>query len=170
MARDRIKAKGRRDGGAFVALPCDVLTHSNFSRLSAKGTKLFTDLCAQLNMKRGGPNNNGDLTIAWSIMSKRAWSSKQTLYSARDELLHYDWIILTRQGGRHVPSLYALTFFAINECGGKLEIGETVTALGTWKTEKPTWVPPRKSKTVPRRSYHIGPPAVPIANEDGLNQ
>ncbi len=165
MALDRIKAKGRRDGGAFVALPCHVLSHSNFSRLTAKGVKLLIDLCAQLNMKKGGPINNGDLTIAWSIMLERAWKSKQTLHNAKEELLYYEWIMLTRQGGRHVPSLYALTFYAINECGGKLEARETVAAPGTWKTEKPIWVSPHKLKTVPRQSYHIDPTIVPIGTK-----
>lgn len=133
MTITRQKAKGRRERGAFVALPCTVLSHPNFSRMTAKGHKLFNDLLAQLRMKVGGPSNNGDLTIAWSIMEKREWSSKSTLYEAREELQYYDWILMTRQGGKHTASLYGFTFFAINECGGKLDIRETVTALGTGK-------------------------------------
>ena len=162
MARKGINAKGRREGGAFVAFPCAVLDSPNFSRLTPKGTKLLIDLCAQLRMKRGGPVNNGDLTIAWAIVKERGWFSKQSLYEAKDELTYYGLIELTRQGGKHVASLYAVTFFAINECGGKLDVRETVTASGLWKAEKPLWKSKRILETVARQSYQCAPPIVPI--------
>ncbi|MCU7862420.1 MAG: hypothetical protein KZQ92_00400 [Candidatus Thiodiazotropha sp. (ex Lucinoma borealis)] len=144
------KAKGRRDGGVFVALPCSIMDHPNFIRLTPKGIKLMIDLCSQLRMKKGGPVNNGDLTMAWTIMEKRRWTSKATLYEARDELIYYGWIVQTRQGGSHRPSLYALTFFAINECGGKLDVSETITPPGSWRSEKEHWTPKRKLKKAVR--------------------
>ncbi|MET0063220.1 MAG: hypothetical protein ABW176_13090 [Candidatus Thiodiazotropha endolucinida] len=152
------KAKGRREGGVFVALPCQILDHPNFIRLTPKGVKLLMDLCSQLRMKKGGPVNNGDLTTAMTIMEKRGWTSKASLYEAIDELLHYEWIVLTRQGCSHRPSLYALTFFAINECKGKLELSETVTPPGTWNSDKELWRPKRKLKR-----------AVQILNRSGSN-
>ena len=128
----RHKAKGRRDSGTFVALPCDVLNGENFCRLSPKANKLLLDLCSQLRMKSGGAVNNGDLSIAIKLMQGRGWTSKQQLAEACDELEHYGFIVLTRQGGRHQPSLYAITWWAINECNGKLVLGFTLTAPGGW--------------------------------------
>ncbi len=56
MGRKGINAKGRREGGAFVAMPCAVLDHPNFIRLTPKGVKLLMELCSQLRMKQGGAN------------------------------------------------------------------------------------------------------------------
>ena len=143
MARDRIKAKGRRDLGSFFALPHAVLEHENYTRSSPKAVKLLIDLGAQY---KG--NNNGDLCAAWSLMTERGWKSKESLQLARDELLHYGLIMLTRQG--HLPkvaSLYALTFQAIDECNGKPDVAATRLAPGTWKEAKPDWKrPPRNAK------------------------
>jgi hypothetical protein len=54
-------------------------------------------------------------------MHKRGWKSKDTLDRAKKELLEKRWAIVTRQGGRKIPSLYALTFWGVDECGGKLD-------------------------------------------------
>lgn len=128
MSRKREQAKGRRESGSFVALPHAVIGGAEWARLSPAGVKLLLDLYGQY---RG--QNNGDLTLAWSIMKPRGWKSKQTLHRAKDELLAAGWIICTRQGGRHTAGLYAVTWQAIDGCGGKLDIGETRTAPGTWK-------------------------------------
>lgn len=126
--RDRIKIKGRRESGSFVAIPHDCLNHPNFTALSPKAVKLLFDMAAQY---RG--NNNGDLCVTWSLMKKRGWGSEDTLNKARKELLHYGWIALCRQGGRNQASLYCLTWKSIDECKGKLDVQPTVTALGYWK-------------------------------------
>lgn len=128
MARTWLKTKGRRESGSFVALPHAVIGSDEWAALSAQAVKLLLDLYSQYKGK-----NNGDLTLAWSIMKPRGWKSKETLYRARDELMEAGWIICARQGGRHIPSLYAVTWQAIDECGGKLDIDETRTAPGTWK-------------------------------------
>lgn len=138
------QAKNRREGGAFIALPANVLNHKNFYLLSPSGCKLFFDLLSQLRFKSGGVVNNGDLCVAWSIMEKRDWRSRETLGNAKKELLHYGWIIQTRQGGRKAPNLYAVTFFAINECGGKLDVSETIKPLGDWKKEVDKWIKPKR--------------------------
>jgi len=84
--------------------------------------------------------NNGDFCCTWSIMKKRRWRSQATLNKAKKELIYYGWIICSRHGGKNRCSLYAVTFKAIDECKGKLEIPETVTAPGTWKNHKKnTW-------------------------------
>jgi hypothetical protein len=86
------------------------------------------DLTVQYNGK-----NNGDLCAAWRLMRMKGWRSKGTLSRAVKGLQESGFILLTRQGGRHKAALYAVTFRAIDECGGKLEVQPTVTALNTWK-------------------------------------
>ena len=54
-------------------------------------------------------------------MRGRGWRSRDTLAKALRELLSGVWIVLTRQGGIHAPSLYAVTIFAL-DWSPKLEI------------------------------------------------
>jgi len=147
MSRSPINAKGRRESGAFVALPFGVICSDNFKKLTAKGNKLFVDLCSQLRMKQGGAINNGDLCITPKVMRARGWTSRETLYYARDELLHYGFIQVTRPGGFYnLPNLYALSFLAINECNGKLDVAETNIPSNTWKESKSKWKRPKRNK------------------------
>lgn len=146
MARkNRYKdAADKREGGGFVALPHAVIRSHSYSLLSAHAIKLLFDQLAQYN---GG--NNGDLSTAWTLMKPRGWKSKETLSKAIKELIEAGWLELTRQGGRHKPSLYAVTFYAIDECKGKLDVQPTRTPRGTWKQNEP--LPPLpKLKVVPR--------------------
>ena len=128
MVRDRRKAKGRGDRGSFVALPHALLESESYSRLSSSAVKLMLDLYCQYKGQ-----NNGDFSMVWSIMRKRGWRSKETLYRARDILLENGIIVQTRQGGKHQCSLYAVTWQPINDCGGKLEHPSSQVALGYWK-------------------------------------
>jgi hypothetical protein len=121
------QAKEKRGGGMYVPLPFDVLRSPALPALSAHAVKLLLDLLAQYNLR-----NNGDLTAAWTVMSKRGWKSRDTLFKAVTELESHGWIIKTRQGGRKRCNLYAVTFFAIDECGGKLDMAATTTPPGTW--------------------------------------
>lgn len=161
MAFKRQRIKGRREGGPFFPFPASVLAHRNFQALSGRACKLVFDLAAQVRFGKDGPTNNGDLTIAWSVMQQRGWRSKETLRNAVLELEHYRLIKLTRQGGRHKCSLYAFTWFGINECGGKLEVPATVVPGNEWKTPQEAWKPTKraaaKPKAVPRFSSSGAP-------------
>ncbi|MDZ7662519.1 hypothetical protein [Thiohalophilus sp.] len=122
------KSKGRQNGGSFARLPHAIMEHWNFINLSYRAKALLLDLLFQY---RG--SNNGDLTAAMKIMQKRGWTSKDQLQKAKIELMQKGWIVEARKGGRNIPTLYALTFFAIDECGGKLDRRATTTSLGYWK-------------------------------------
>lgn len=161
MARDkRMRTKGRRDGGSFAALPHVVLHSENFRTLSARAVKLLIDLLSQY---RG--NNNGDLCCAFRLMAKRGWRSKDQLHKARGELLERGWIILTRQGGLHMgPNLYALTFQALDYCGGKLEVPQTRTAPGDWKHWRPDG-----NKTAARAAGQADPQGGPESDRPRLS-
>ena len=126
------EAKQKRGGGAFVPLPFAVLRSQAFARLSPYGMKLLCDLLSQYSL-----SNNGDLCAAWTLMRPRGWKSKETLSKAIKELLESEWIEVTRQGGRHKASLYAVTFFAIDECGGKLDVKASRSPAGLWGKHEP---------------------------------
>jgi len=128
----RLRNKGRKETGTFVMLRHDVLNSSAYVRLSAHAIKLLIDIAAQYRGK-----NNGDLATTWSMMKLRGWRSRDTLGKALRELLDAGFIEQTRQGGMHKPSLYALTWFSIDECGGKLDVPATTTASRRWKNTNP---------------------------------
>jgi hypothetical protein len=79
---------------------------------------LLLDIFAQYN-----GNNNGDLCAAYSMMKLRGWKSTHTLQNAKKELLNADLICETRKGARpNRASLYAVTWLALDDCNGKLDI------------------------------------------------
>lgn len=159
MAITRSKAKGRREGGNFAVLPHAVINSQNFMQASGFAIKLLMQMMAQLRFEKdGGTKNNGDLCVSWSLMKNRGWRSKSTLQRAREELLYYGFIEQTRQGlalVKGVPNLYAVTFLAIDECKGKLDVAPTRKPSGRWKIEKAIYKPPDK------KSVRIKPISAP---------
>lgn len=108
----------------FFGIPSAVWNHPDYIALSPKAVKLFNDIGGQYN-----GYNNGDLCASITLMKKRGWRSRDQLSKAIKELLARNWIILTRQGGLNMgPNLYAITWQPINECNGKLDVKETLTA------------------------------------------
>lgn len=132
----------RREPGGFAALPHCLLESKVYIRLSAHAVKLLNDLLAQF---KGF--NNGDLCLSWSVMVKRGWKSRDTLNKARKELMDVELIFVSRYGDRKRAHLYALTFFAIDECGGKLDIDATSKPLSLWRLHEP--LPLIKIKSTP---------------------
>lgn len=113
-------------------MPHRILECEPYTKLSAKGVKLMVDLFAQF---RG--SNNGDFSMAWAVMQKRGWRSRDTLNRACKELLGNGFIVQTRQGGRHQCNLYAVTWLAIDDCNGKLDCPPTNVPPGYWKDGRP---------------------------------
>jgi len=124
--------KAKREPGQFVAFPMVCLRSPEFSKLSAHAVKLLCDLLAQYNGK-----NNGDLCAAWTLMAPHGWRSRATLSKSLKELLDSEWLIKTRQGGKHRASLYAVSFYSIDNCGGKLDVAATVSPPRTWRKSLP---------------------------------
>ena len=146
MPRTKIKSKSRRESGIFIPLPIHVLDSKNYIMLSAKAVKLLIDLCSQLRFQGSdGTKNNGDLCAAFSVMKERGWNSHESLEFAIKELLHYGFIKITRYGGRRKCHLYAITWWAIDECNGKLDIPQTNVPSSEWKMETPKWKRPRRN-------------------------
>ena len=132
----------RREPGGFAALPHCLLESKVYIGLSPHAVKLLNDLLAQF---KGF--NNGDLCLSWSIMAKRGWKSRDTLNKARIELMDVEMIFVSRYGDRKRAHLYALTFYSIDECGGKLDISATPKPLSLWRKYEPS--PPLKIKSTP---------------------
>lgn len=146
-----MKHKGRAETGYFTRLPHAVQDSENWRQCSATGIKLLLDIARQY---RG--NNNGDLCAALSVLRSRGWRSSDTVGTALRELRHYGLLLLTRQGGLHRPSLYALTWQAIDDCGGKLEVAATKVAPGIWKEAVGPFLRPRKKRDATTPSGALG--------------
>jgi hypothetical protein len=139
--RNRAKSKGRRESGNFTAIPHAVQESPNWRHCSGTAIKLLCELARQY---RG--HNNGDLCAALTILKPRGWSSPDTVTWALRELVHYGLIVLTRQGGLNRASLYAVTWLAIDDCGGKLDCEPTRVPGGEWKHERARFARPAKNR------------------------
>lgn len=157
--------RGRREEGSFVSLPHQLLDCSNYLCLSAHAVKLLLDIYAQY---RG--NNNGDLAAPWSKMQPRGWRSRDTLGKALRELEAYGMIERTRHGGegragRKATTLWAITWKAVDDCDGKLDISAR-PASGRWRQAPETalvdTVP--KTRRPTRPASHFDTPAVSKAS------
>jgi hypothetical protein len=96
-------------------------------------------------------------------MKPAGWNSKQTLFEAIEELEHFNLIIKTRQGGRHKPSLYGFTWWAIDDCGGKLDFKPTAGPLRGWQEPRAPFQAKRKLKAVSRPTHTPGSQAAQSA-------
>ena len=126
-------AADKRDGGGFILLPLCVLNGAAYLGVSAHARMLLVDLAAQY---RG--DNNGDLCAAFSMMKPRGWKSTHTLQKAKLELIEAGLIVETRKGARpSKASLYAVTWYAMDDCGGKLEISAQSFPRGAYRLKDP---------------------------------
>lgn len=123
----------------FAMLRQDILNSPAYTRLSHPARSLLVELIRQHRPgSKGRPGNNGDLTAAWSLMQARGFVSKGTLHRSLAELLESGLIERTRQGGRNRCSLYALTWFAIDDCRdkngcSKLDVKPTSAPSNAWR-------------------------------------
>lgn len=95
----------------FVGIVRSVFECPAFHALQPYAYKLLLELASQY---RG--DNNGDLTAAWSILSKRGWRSKTTLWRSKGELIAAGFVYVTRKG--RLPNtceLLALTWFPLDK-------------------------------------------------------
>ena len=108
MAREK-----HRNVGWVAGTPLEVIRSDAYKSLSGNAVKLLTLLTY---FYKG--YNNGNLAITQSIIGE--WMTKNTMYSAKDELHKKGFIVINAYGGRSawgrkLPSLYGLTFYPMNE-------------------------------------------------------
>lgn len=140
MGRRKGYNKDKRDGGRFIQLPVCVLDSPAYLTASPNARMLLLELAVQYQ-----GNNNGDLACPWRAMAQRGFRSPATLHNAKLELLAHGLICETRKGGYpNKASLYALTWLALDECGGKLDWGAVAyTKLrGAYRKYQPPGKPP----------------------------
>ena len=137
--RDRRKQKGRVVSGTFSAVPHAVQDSPNWHRCGGTAIKLLLALLRQFNGR-----NNGDLGASMTVLKRVGWRSPETISLALRELRHLGFITLTRQGGLHGASLYAVTWHPIDECNGKLDCAPTRVASGDWKTPREPFKRPQR--------------------------
>jgi len=126
-------AADKRDGGTFITLPLCVLNGAAYLGVSSHARMLLFDLAAQY---RG--DNNGDLCAAFSMMKQRGWKSTHTLQAAKLELIEAGLIVETRKGSRpSKASLYAVTWYAMDDCGGKLDISSQSFPRSAYRLKDP---------------------------------
>jgi hypothetical protein len=87
----------------------DLFLSSEYGRLSPAACKVLLRVHLQYTLR-----NNGNLTITANEFRGYGFKSKATLWKAKDELVAAGWLQVTRQGGLHYPSLYALTWESID--------------------------------------------------------
>ncbi len=106
----RAKFTGRAKGPPFLSIEHRIADSNEFGQLSGNACKLLLELARQYR-----PGRNGDLSIPWSLLRARGWRSQATVQAAKRELLEAGWIIETRKGGKNLCSLYALSYYPIDE-------------------------------------------------------
>ena len=131
MARDkRNRQKGRREG-THLGIGHHVIRSQEFGAIPAWPLKLLIEMASAYNGA-----NNGDMSAAFSVLRHRGWRSPGTLSAALRWLQHHGWIIRTRTGNKNRCALYAVTWWAIDDCPKKgLEIAPEATPRNTWKTK-----------------------------------
>jgi hypothetical protein len=97
-----------------------MLQHPRFLALSGRACKALLYLASQY---RG--DNNGNLQIAPKLARKAGLKAGGNLHRAVKEAAKAGFVLQTRQGGRNRCSLYALTWFPIDECGGRHDLVAT---------------------------------------------
>jgi hypothetical protein len=142
MALTRKKTKGRGGSPPFFQLYHTLLDSPRYINLSHPAKSLLIDIVRQYNGR-----NNGDLCVTLNVMKKRGWNSNSVMRRALNGLRAAELVLLTRQGSINKCSLYALSWLAIDECGGKLEVASTRTPPLALSWTKPH---PNLTQTLPK--------------------
>ncbi len=158
--RDRIGRKGRRDSGTFTSIPHAVQDSANWQRCSGTAIKLLLTLARQYNGR-----NNGDLSTSNGTLARFGYRPSGAINVAKKELRHYGLIVQTRQGGLHRASLYAISWRAIDDCGGKLDLAPTRVAPGDWNQPREPFVRPTKNKAPARIPSRTATDSVKVAGK-----
>jgi len=104
----------RSKSGRFIAIPHSVLHCPDYIALTPVAKVLLIELTRQYNGK-----NNGDLTLAWSIMRERGFNAESTVLRGKKNLLERKIVTEVRKGiakkGVRLCSLYALNWLRVDE-------------------------------------------------------
>lgn len=115
----------------FVGMPNWVMRHPAFRNASYCARALLFDVALQYN-----GHNNGKQVICAKAMKPLGWTSNDTLYKAKNELLALGLLIETRRGAKPSKAAwYALSWRALDVVDG-LDINpRSYVTLGARKSE-----------------------------------
>jgi hypothetical protein len=99
-----------RQSVTFLGLPHFVINSPQWAALTGNEVKMLIEIAGQYN-----GSNNGDLSYPRSRYATRGWSGNDVAHRALTALKAKGWILVTRAGGRTGCSLYAVTFFPMDE-------------------------------------------------------
>lgn len=129
--KKRAKLTGKGGPASFISMPHYVLNSDEFAALTGNELRMLMELARQY---KG--NNNGDLTAMREQLVARGWKSHQTIDAQLAKLERKGWIVKTRQGGKRIGcTLYAVTIWPVDECGGKHQWPAEHKASHRWKNK-----------------------------------
>lgn len=133
MSRKSISQR-RRLSGNYSSIPDAMFKSDAYKSLKSQSRDILMFLIFQYN-----GDNNGDLTCTYEGGVLRAWNmsiGKRYFQKCLKELIDKGFIIKTTQGGRHKPSRFAVTIYAIDD-GGELvkPTGKAPAKFLGWKPE-----------------------------------
>lgn len=165
MAPSRMKAKGRRDQphmGRFAALPHAIFDTPEYASLEFRARALLTEFALQFN-----GSNNGYLTATYGRLRTRGFTSKDQLQKALRELINTGWVVVTRQGGRNYPSLYALTYRGVDYGEFSLDV-RPGPPINAWRSagHAPSEAPLAHGGPIPRLANNIPPRCAPTSGPE----
>lgn len=126
-ARRRRRQQGRQTTEQFARIPTHLLRHAKFLALDPYAKALFLYWAGLYN-----GSNNGDFSAANNRFREFGFNSPTTLQKAKRILVAQGFAVQTRQGHKRKCSLYGLTIWPIDECGGKLEYPRERQASYAW--------------------------------------
>ncbi len=128
----RAKLTGKGASASFISMPHFVLNSAEFAELTGNELRMLMELARQY---RG--SNNGDMEASRErLMKERGWKSHQTIDAQLAKLERKGWIVKTRQGGKRIGcTLYAVTIWPVDECGGKHQWPAEHKASHRWKNK-----------------------------------
>lgn len=114
-----------------TVMPKRIFTSDEYRSLSGNAIKILHSLMLQYN-----GFNNGDLSAPLTQSVETFGMTHKTLQRGIRELLDKQFIIVSREGNRKQCTLYALTFYAIDECKGKHDLQPTNYPCEKWKVSR----------------------------------
>lgn len=143
--KKRPNLTGKGATASFLSIPHWITDSVEFAALSGNELKMFMELARQY---RG--NNNGALSAMRGQLSARGWRNHDLISNKLKALEAKGWAIKTRQGGKHAGcTLYALTIWPIDDCGGKHDWPAERKASHLWRGKSESLISRHRRPAIP---------------------
>lgn len=144
MANDKLRRTGGKASHAnFVGIERSVMNTPAFMSLSIPARALYLDLRRQFNGR-----NNGDITIADSVLSAYGWAHS-SIHKCVKELVKHGLIHRTRKGGVTAPAVTRPSLYAFSDLPVMANPAKGITGSGpylAYRDFKPAKVKKRRGE------------------------